>query len=328
MSNSIVTTTVLVVGGTGFIGSATVRALVDSGLNVIVGDAVLRETSPVFEMIKSGIVEHRNVRTILDGAGSANDVVELKDVDAILCLYYVGPSTRAVFRTNPTPEHRAQLIQEERQLNHEPVLRLYDAAHTAGVKQFVFTSTIQVHDVQQGGAVSESTPLQPLYPYAEVKLETERALHARFEDGGPMTAVLRFSNVYGVGDRPPRAIPNFIERVQQGKVPEIHGTGEAMSDYVNVSDVAASLVASIQEQATGDYVIGSGVGTSINDIATYVLAASGSSLQPTHVEDRAGGTQVSYHCDITKARTQLTWQPSVSIQDGIQEEWDWMTGSL
>ena len=107
---------------------------------------------------------------------------------------------------------------------------------------------------------------------------------------------------------------------------EIWGDGTVVRDFIYVEDVAEALLLAITSDATGEVVnIGSGTGTSVNDIVDLVGRVLGRPLRATYTPPRQIDVPVSV-LDITKAASVLGWKPSTPIEDGISLCYEWATG--
>jgi UDP-glucose 4-epimerase len=136
-------------------------------------------------------------------------------------------------------------------------------------------------------------------------------------------AVLRLFNVYG-----PRqgnndyagVITRFVKRCRQGLPLVVYGDGEQSRDFVNVSDVVEAIVRSAEsEEAEAEiFNIGSGVPTSINELAEIFMDLGGVDLGISSEAARAGDIKQSY-ADISKAEKVLGYHPKVCLREGLRD---------
>jgi UDP-glucose 4-epimerase len=199
---------------------------------------------------------------------------------------------------------------------------LLESSVAAGVKKFVFASSCAVYGDTQRLPIAESTPTNPLSPYASSKLKGEemcRAYAGRFANGA---TTLRFFNVYG--PRQERSaygtvITSFVDRLKAGRGPEIHGDGLQTRDFVYVTDVVQAIVLALGNERSGEvYNIGSGKELSIIDLEralSNVLNAK--RVEPRFGEPREGDIRRSV-ADITKARADLGVNPRVTLESGLR----------
>ncbi|HTK32867.1 MAG TPA: NAD-dependent epimerase/dehydratase family protein [Candidatus Saccharimonadaceae bacterium] len=300
---------ILVTGGAGFIGSNVVDRFVELGHDVA-----------VFDNLSSGVREFVNPRARFFHA----DLTDEKAVDA--CV--------ADFRPELVNHHAAQI--DVRKSVEDPVLdartnilgalQLLMSCTRHGVRKFVYAST--------GGALygegrtlpaTEDHPINPESPYGASKHALEHYLYLWKLLHGLDYTVLRYPNVYG-----PRQNPHgeagvnaiFIGLMLHGKRPRIFGTGDQVRDYLYVGDVVDANAIAL-EKGGGEMVnLGTGVGTSVNDIVRELNAILGSRLDPIYEAARAGEVQ-RITLDATRARSVLGWTPRVSFHDGLARTVAW-----
>ncbi len=300
---------ILVTGGAGFIGSNVADRFVELGHEV----AVLDDLS-------SGFREFVPSRARFYHAS----VTDVAAVDR--CF--------GEFRPELVDHHAAQI--DVRKSVTDPVfdasvnilggLRLLEACTRHGVRKFVYAST--------GGALygegrqlpaTEAHPINPEAPYGVSKHTLEHYLYMWKLLHGLDYTVLRYPNVYG-----PRQNPHgeagvnaiFIGLMLEGKRPRIFGTGDQVRDYLYVSDVVEGNVIAL-EKGSGEMVnLGTGVGTSVNDIVRELNAILGTRIEPIQEAARPGEIQRIY-LDATRARRVLGWAPTVSFAEGLRRTVEW-----
>ena len=158
-------------------------------------------------------------------------------------------------------------------------------AQRAAVKRVVFTSSREVYGDPKILPVPESTPLQPKNAYGASKLAGE--VYCRFAAvQGLQTAVLRLANVYGPADRD-RVIPLFLDAARQGRPLTVYGRSKIL-DFVWIDTVIDALMRAATGPAfRGAINVGSGLPTTIADLAQRIVNLTGSS-SPVHIEEERG----------------------------------------
>jgi UDP-glucose 4-epimerase len=300
----------LVTGGAGFIGSNIVDALLARGDEVVVVDNLSTGS-----------------RANLDDALAAGATLhELDIVDA--------PSLHAAFEAE-RPEvvfHLAAQIDVRRsvadpafdaRVNVEGTINVLEAARRAGTGRVIYSST--------GGAIygeadvvptPEDTPIRSLAPYGAAKQAGEGYLALYAALHGLSTMALRYANVYGPRQDPlgeGGVIAIFCGCLASGATPLIFGDGEQTRDFVYVGDIVrANLLAAERRDVTGSVNIGSGVETSVLDLADAMRALGGETpFEPRFEPPRAG--EVRRSClDATQAAARLGWQPEVDLHEGLR----------
>jgi len=134
--------------------------------------------------------------------------------------------------------------------------------------------------------------------------------------------VLRYFNTYGPGQSLTPyvgVITIFINSLLAGKTPVIFGDGEQRRDFVHVSDiVTGNLLAMKSDAARGIYNIGTGIGTSLNEIGDLLCRKINPDIECIHAEEQAGELRYSI-ADITRASRDLGYRPAVKLADQIEE---------
>jgi UDP-glucose 4-epimerase len=179
---------------------------------------------------------------------------------------------------------------------------------------------------------TETAQKQPDSPYGVAKLSAEYYLAYYARIHGLDTAAVRFGNVYG-----PRQDPNgeagvvaiFCGRILDGKSLLVYGDGTQTRDYVHVTDVAAATyavaMAELPEPGGVDaraFNVGTGIGTSVLDLASTLLAAARASAPIEFAPKRAGEVQDAF-LSVDKARTLIGWSPRIPLENGLAETFRW-----
>ncbi len=300
---------ILVTGGAGFIGSNVVDRFLELGHEVA-----------VFDDLSTGFREfvHPKARFY------AGDLADAAAVDR--CV--------TDFRPELVDHHAAQI--DVRKSVSDPVrdarvnvlgsIGLLQACTRHGVRKVVYAST--------GGALygegrqlpaTEDHPVNPEAPYGASKHTVEHYLYLWRHLHGLDYTVLRYPNVYG-----PRQNPHgeagvnaiFIGLMLHGKRPRIFGDGNAVRDYLYVSDVVDANVL-VLEQGSGEMLnLGTGIGTSVNDIVRELQALIGFKEDAIHDPARPGEVQRIY-LDASRARRVIGWEPRVGFADGLRKTVEW-----
>jgi UDP-glucose 4-epimerase len=293
----------LVTGGAGFIGSHLTRRLLAAGRQVTVLDnlSVGRRAA----VADDARFVHGDIR---DEAALAE---ALSEAD---CVFHLAAQV--------TIRGSFDRFYEDLDTNVMGTARLLRAVDPARVKWFTLASSMAVYaDAASPAPIGESHPTAPISPYGIGKLAAEsvsrQILAAR---GIPFTAV-RYFNTFGPGQRYTPyvgVITIFVTRLLAGESITVFGDGEQQRDFVHVDDVAAGTMASVG-RTPGTYNLGSGRGTSLNQLASLLSARLAPGAQPTHAPAQAGELRYSV-ADITAARTALGYQPTRSLEadlDGV-----------
>jgi UDP-glucose 4-epimerase len=301
-------TKVLVTGGAGFIGSHVVDRLVKEGYEIrIIDDLSTGKLGNIEGHLSSGEVE------LIKGDIRDDSLVKksLEDVNVVIHLAALVSVPLSV--ENPNLTFAINLL---------GTLNLLRSSIQKHVDRFVFISSCAVCGEPASLPVTEETRTNPISPYAESKLIGERYCLGFSERRLLSSVVLRFFNVYG-----PRqgmneysgVITRFIDRCRQKLPLTIYGDGSQTRDFVNVRDVAEAIFASTKSnKAEGEvFNIGSGKPTTINELAHAILELTGVGSKILYEKPRAGDIKDSY-ADITKAKNFLSYEPIITLRDGLQ----------
>jgi UDP-glucose 4-epimerase len=197
-----------------------------------------------------------------------------------------------------------------------------DAARRAGVRSFVFASSGAV----LAGAtppLREDMPAAPLSPYGASKLYGEgiAAASGVFDMVG---ISLRFANVYGPGSGHKKSVVSlFIRRALAGKPFVVYGDGSQTRDFLYVEDVCTAIEKALRAEKPGVYHLGTGVETSVNELAEKVAGACGTEVRTERKPPRAGDAARSF-VDLSSAQRHLRWTPKVKLEAGLKRTVDWM----
>ena len=294
----------IVTGGAGFIGSHIVDRLVDLGHQVVVIDNLLLGKKK-FVNKKAKFIK-----------------ADIRDLKKMIKVF---KDAEAVFHLAADP--RLQISVEDPASTHDinvtGTLNVLVAAWKQKVKKVIFTSSGAVYGDQDVLPVKEDFNLVPLSPYGLHKLMGEKYCRLFSDLYGLETICLRYFNVFGprklgTGSYP-LVIPAFLQMRKDSKPMTIVGDGQSTRDYVHVSDVVQANILAWQSSITkGEAVnIGSGVETSVNQIADYIGG------ERVYIPARIGEMR-RVRADITIAKKLLKWQPTVKLEDGIKQlknEW-------
>ncbi len=308
---------VLVTGGAGFIGGHVAEAYVARGDEVwIVDDFSTGKRSNV-------------------PAGAT--VVEMDIGDASLEQLF------ADVRFDLVNHHAAQIdvrrsVADPRydaRVNVDGLLNVVENALRHGTRRMVFVSSGGVvYGEPEERPTPETAPKRPLSPYGVTKLSAEYYLHYYEHVRGLEYVALRYGNVYGPRQDPhgeAGVVAIFSERIRAGEPLTVFGDGEQTRDYVYVADVVqANLVlgeTSLPRSAAIDdraFNIGTGRGTSVNELATGIMEAAGSRVEVRFAPERPGELRHS-QLDCRRAAGH-GWRAQTSLADGLRATYTHIAG--
>ncbi|HEX4575379.1 MAG TPA: NAD-dependent epimerase/dehydratase family protein [Gemmatimonadales bacterium] len=301
---------VLITGGAGFVGSHLAEAYLAAGYEVTVVDDLSsgrREYVPRAARFVQADVRAPAARELLATGG--------------FTLLNHHAAQMDVRRSVEDPVFDASV-------NVIGLLNLLEGARAGGVGRVVFASSGGV--VYGEGAtlpLGETAPKLPLSPYGVAKLASEYYLATFAQLYGLEAAALRYSNVYGPrqnthGEAGVVAI--FARRILHGEPLTIYGDGDQTRDLVYVKDVAAANLAAsehplppLTDLDARAFNIGTGVETTVNELARALGAARHTSPEIRRAPARAGELRRSVLV-VDKAARLLGWRPRVTLAQGLE----------
>ncbi|MBI5429092.1 MAG: NAD-dependent epimerase/dehydratase family protein [Nitrosomonadales bacterium] len=297
----------LVIGGSGFIGSHLVDALLHAGHKVRVFD---RNPEPFRAPVPG--VEY-SYHDFNDVAALAEALEGVDVVYHLLCT--TVPSTSNL---DPISDIQSNLI---------GTVKLLQLMLKKGVVRIVYLSSGgTVYGVPSTIPVPEEHPLQPICSYGVVKVATENYLFMFQELYGLRPVILRPSNPYG--ERQGHGgvqgvIGTFLRKIKASEKIEIWGDGSVVRDYVHISDLISLCLKVVERDSCGVFNAGSGVGHSVLEILNVIEAVTGISVDPVFKPSRNYDVP-SVILDTSKATRKFDWQPRVDLSEGVTSTWRWM----
>ncbi len=203
-------------------------------------------------------------------------------------------------------------------------INLLHESAVAGVARFVYVSSAAVLGNPKYVPLDEAHPTQPTNNYGASKLAGEQFALAYAHSHGIEAVAVRPFNFYSSRADPQSpysgVITKFIGRVNEGKAPIIEGDGLQTRDFIHASDVADFLgLVAERDGVSGEvFNCGSGVSTSVLELARLVMALKGLELEPEHIAPRKGDIRHSL-ADMDKSRRMLGFSPKFTLKDGLGE---------
>lgn len=294
---------ILVTGGAGFIGSNVVDLYLSNGFEVVILDDL--STGRASNLNPGAKFIQMDIRS-----SEVASVIESERPDII-------------------NHHAAQM--DVRRSIAEPIfdasvnilgsINLLENARKFGVKHIVYIST--------GGAVygepvylpcDEDHPINPICQYGASKHTVEHYLYMYRENYGLEYTVIRYPNVYGPRQDPhgeAGVVAIFTGQMLQGEQVRINGDGEQERDFVHVHDCArGNLLAVTVPHESGIFNLGSGKGTTVNQIYEALKEITAYPLEAIHGPAKLGETSKIY-LDASKVRRVFGWEPTLDLYAGL-----------
>jgi len=316
---------ILVTGGAGYIGSHTVKALRDAGLDPI-----------IFDNFSTGHRSFVGSTQCVEG-----DICNPADLDRAFSkhaiegvLHFAGKALVPESCQNPELYYRT---------NVTGGVNLLSAMRNHGVKYIIFSSTCATYGSPENVPIREETPQRPINAYGQTKLAFEGALHWFHESHGLEYLALRYFNAAGAGadgvgeDHDPEThlIPLVLDAAL-GRRPHvtIFGTdyptpdGTCLRDYIHVTDLAAAHVVGLKalmdrKVKSQPINLGTGHGYSVRQVIDAARRITGRAFVANEAERREGDPPALV-ASADRAREQLGWiAQHSSIEEIIASAWEW-----
>lgn len=294
---------ILVLGGTGFIGSALVRQLCRDGFRV-------RSASRTGTPTAHPGVDYRH----LDLQSAAKDRDLLTSIDTVCCV--VGSLFPAAVERDVLKFTAEYLY---------PMFDFAERCSRRGIPIVFASSGGTVYGRPDRLPVDESAPTRPLSHYGALMRSVEMFLSIVRRSTDVPHKILRLGNVYGPGQRPAHGyalVPNVMAAMAKGRPFSIWGDGEMQRDYVYVDDVVEAFVRAVT--FCGDeetFNIGTGVGVTVNEVVDEVESAGGVRVRRKYVQLTQPIHTPHIALESSLAREKLGWSPKVALPQGICRTW-------
>jgi UDP-glucose 4-epimerase len=299
--------TILVLGGSGFIGSHVVDALLAAGHAVRVYDRAPERFRPT----PSGVEFMQ---------GEFGDTASLAEalVGVDMVFHLVSTTVPSTANLDPIADVQGNLIN---------TIRLMELMRAQGVERLLYLSSGgTVYGVPQVDPVPETHALNPVTSYGIVKVAVENYIRAEQHLHGLKPVILRPSNPFG-----PRqghggvqgVIGTFMWRVAKGEGMQLWGDGSIVRDFIHVRDLAELCLACAEQEVTGTFNAGAGEGHSIRQVLDGIAEVSGLLVEPEMKPGRAFDVP-RVVLDVTAAEKATGWTPRTGFRDGLAETWAWV----
>lgn len=307
---------ILVTGGCGLVGSTTI-------------DLLLRESSPerivIFDNLNRGSLA--NVEVALKDPrvtlfkGDIRDVETLNRVtegmDAVIHM-----ATLRITACAAEPREALGVM-------CDGSFNVLEAAHAAGVKKVVTASSASIYGLADVFPTREDHhPYNNRTWYGASKIMLEGLLRSFNDMYGLPYMALRYFNVYGprmdIHGKYTEVLIRWMERIASGEPPLILGDGSTTMDFIYIEDVARANVLALQSDLQDDvFNVGSGIETSLTQLADALLWVMRSNLKPIYGPERKVNPVARRCADMSKAEELLGFRASVGLEEGLRRLVDW-----
>ncbi len=332
--------TILVTGGTGFIGSHTTVELQNAGYTVVIVDDLSNSQANVID----GIEKITGVRPAFECVDcrdfNAMDAVFAKYPDIVGIIHFAASKAVGESVEKPLLYYRNNIVS---------LINLLELMPKHGVKGIIFSSSCTVYGqpAPENLPVTEDAPIKPAEsPYGNTKQINEEIIRDYIKSGASIKAILlRYFNPIGshptalIGEMPTGVPMNLIPYVTQTAMGireqlKVFGNdydtpdGTCIRDYIYVVDLAKAHVKAMERvlDNVGDklevFNIGTGKGVSTKEIIDAFQEATGVKLNWAYAPRRAGDIEKVW-ANPEKANKVLGWKAETSLEDTLKSAWNW-----
>ncbi len=316
---------ILVTGGAGYIGSHTVKLLLDKGFEVVIIDNLSRGH---IESVPKGVPFEKVDLLEYNLLVSAIKKYAIDAVIHFAAFTYVGESVE-----DPGMYYRNNVVGS---------FNLINSVKENNVKKFVFSSTCSIYGNPVNIPISESEPANPINPYARTKYMIEEILRDYDTSHEMKHIALRYFNAAGCSDDAsigeshepePHLIPLILyaalgikEKILIFGDDYDTADGTCIRDYIHVNDLADAHIRAlnyIERENKSDYInVGTGNGYSVKEMIDAARRITGKDIKSEIVARRAGDP-ARLVAENSKAKNLLGWNAKYGLDEIIQTAWNW-----
>ena len=310
----------LVTGAAGFIGSTLAQRLVADGADVVGIDC--------FADYYPRPMKERNLAELL--AGPRFTLVEstIQNADLASLLkdrtHVFHLAAQAGVRKSWGHDFAIYTVN-----NIEATQVLLEAISAApGIERVVYASSSSVYGDNVVMPMREDALPQPVSPYGVTKLAAEQLCYLYYINHRVPAVSLRYFTVYGPRQRPDMGFHKFLRAALGGEPISLYGDGEQTRDFTYVHDAVSATISAATKGVPGRvYNVGGGSRVSMNQVIDIIGRVSGRPLAVNRDAAQMGDMRHTY-ADTTLARQDLGFAPRVGLEEGLAEEFKWLSGVL
>ncbi|MFH1611542.1 MAG: NAD-dependent epimerase/dehydratase family protein [Patescibacteria group bacterium] len=298
--------TVIITGGSGFIGSHLADALIEQGHKVVVIDKVKPE--------KNRHNDHVKYIKINIQDEDVKDIFKKYKPDVVFHLAAHLHDRESVEK--PVVNAMDNVI---------GLINVCEGVRESGQAKIIFTSSCAVYGPQDVLPIDEQVNPVPLTPYGISKLTGEKYLHFYNKTYNIPYVAFRPGNIYGPrqdSSAESGVVGIFSSRLLKGKTAIINNDGKTTRDYVYVADVVTALIKASELDYVGILNLGTGIQTTTMEIFDYVKDAVGTRASHDWNEAQMDATKYM-ELSIKKIKKELDWEPNTSLNEGIKKTVAW-----
>lgn len=295
---------IFVTGGAGFIGKYVVDSLRKNGNTVTIFDNFSNsDRKSVEELITKEV-------KVIEG-----DITNLKEMSNAMKDQHVIIHLAAKISVEESIRNPSETFR----INVNGTKNVLLSCKKNHVKKLIVASSAAVYgEGNTNEKLTEESKMNPISPYGESKKIMEEEIEKFGKNCDFNYIILRFFNIYGIGQSSEYAgvITKFLDRIGKNEPLEIFGDGFQTRDFVHIQDVINSIHKAISYNKKGVFNIASGKVITINELAEIMITISRKDLKINHLSSKKGDIRNSV-ANISKAKENLEYNPQVELNTGI-----------
>lgn len=309
---------VVVLGSNSFSGQDFIDLLLDDPSYRVIGISRSSERSELFLKYRTRADLSRYQFYRLDLNRDAGDLLSLLDREQPEAIVnFAAQSEVAPSWDHPEHWFQTNTVALAKLVNH---LR-----RQKYLKRYVHISSPEAYGTCVG-RVTEDAPLNPSTPYAASKAAADMLLKTYAKQFGFPLITVRATNVYGARQQLFKIIPRSAIYLKLGQRIELHGGGRAVKSYIHIRDVSRGEKLILERGKVGHiYHLSPESGVEVREVVRLMCERFGQRFEDaTRAVDERPGQDAAYVIDSTKARSELGWHPTVSLDTGLGEVVEWV----
>ncbi len=306
----------LVTGAAGFIGSTLCDRLIASGADVTGIDCFTDHyPRPLKERNLSGLRQARGF-TFVERAIADADLNDL--LQGVTHVFHLA--AQAGVRKSWGRDFGVYTVN-----NVNATQILLEGCVGKPIERVVYASSSSIYGDEVALPMREDARPQPVSPYGVTKLAAEQLCHLYHVNYSVPTVSLRYFTVYGPRQRPDMGFSRFFDAVLRDAPITMFGDGRQTRDFTFVADAVSAMVqAATRGKPGGVYNIGGGSRVELLDVFELIRLVTGRPLTIERVEAQRGDMRDTY-ADTTRARADLGFAPTVTLEQGLRAQYEWIT---
>ena len=297
---------VLITGGAGFIGKYLVKSLLEKNNSVTIFDNFSNSTKNSIDfLIEMGA-------KVIEG-----DITNIQDLQSVIKDHDIVVHLAAKISVSESINNPAETFR----INVDGTNNVLTACEKNHVKKIIISSSAAIYgESLPDDKLTEESVMNPISPYGESKMQMEQNVKEFASKHNIDCVVLRFFNIYGIGQSPEYAgvITKFKKNIVEEKPLQIFGDGLQTRDFVAIYDVIQSIHNAVVYDKSGIFNIASGKTVTIKELAEQMISLSGKKLEIKFLDEKQGDIKHS-QADISMAKNQIMYSPKFELKEGIKE---------